>query len=138
VARAAAGLASTVLIDAGRLPGASAGLLEVCERIVVVVAMDPLASSPRELGAAEDRAVETDAGAVGVVEDRAVTYGTMAGAPSLRIACSLFHVPVAVMISILCETAVPAADVNFSCLPLAVPCSRPLRGHLLGRYFGVA
>jgi hypothetical protein len=42
VARAAAGLAPNVLIDAGRLPGDGAAILEVCERIVLVVAADPV------------------------------------------------------------------------------------------------
>jgi MinD-like ATPase involved in chromosome partitioning or flagellar assembly len=42
VARAAAALAPTVLVDAGRLPGDGAGVLEVCDRIVLAVAMDPV------------------------------------------------------------------------------------------------
>jgi MinD-like ATPase involved in chromosome partitioning or flagellar assembly len=42
VARVAAGLAPTVLVDAGRLPGAGAGVLEACDRIVLAVGADPV------------------------------------------------------------------------------------------------
>ena len=42
VARVAAGCARLVLVDAGRLPGAGAPVLEACDRIVVVVAPDPV------------------------------------------------------------------------------------------------
>jgi MinD-like ATPase involved in chromosome partitioning or flagellar assembly len=42
VAGVAAGLAPTVLIDAGRLPGDGGVILEVCDRIVLVVAADPV------------------------------------------------------------------------------------------------
>ena len=42
VARAAAPLAATVLVDAGRLPGDGAGVLEICDRIVLAVDSDPV------------------------------------------------------------------------------------------------
>jgi MinD-like ATPase involved in chromosome partitioning or flagellar assembly len=42
IARAAAGLAEVVLVDVGRIPGPGAPVLSVCDRIVLVVAADPL------------------------------------------------------------------------------------------------
>ena len=42
VVQAAGRLAELVLVDAGRLPGAGGGVLEVCDRIILVVSLDPV------------------------------------------------------------------------------------------------